>query len=85
MDTLIAAQVLAKNLILVTHHTRHFERIPGLQLEGWVGSRISVRTPTPDAESTIRKSITGRASSSSMPEDARLQIVFRQRHCISHR
>ena len=36
MDTLIAAHALAENLILVTHNTRHFERIPGLKLEDWV-------------------------------------------------
>ncbi|MBS4098154.1 MAG: type II toxin-antitoxin system VapC family toxin [Sulfuricella sp.] len=35
MDTLIAAHALAENLILVTHNTRHFERVPGLQLEDW--------------------------------------------------
>ena len=36
MDTLIAAHALAENLILVTHNTRHFERIPGLKLEDWM-------------------------------------------------
>ena len=36
MDTLIAAHALAANLILVTHNTRHFERIPGLKLEDWM-------------------------------------------------
>ena len=36
MDTLIAAHALAEKLILVTHNTRHFERIPGLKLEDWV-------------------------------------------------
>lgn len=36
MDTLIAAYALAENLILVTHNTRHFERVPGLTLEDWV-------------------------------------------------
>jgi predicted nucleic acid-binding protein len=29
MDTLIAAHALGAGLILVTHNTRHFERIPG--------------------------------------------------------
>lgn len=36
MDTLIAAHALAEKLILVTHNTRHFERIPGLQLQDWM-------------------------------------------------
>ena len=36
MDTQIAAHALAENLILVTHNTRHFERIPGLALEDWM-------------------------------------------------
>jgi predicted nucleic acid-binding protein len=38
MDTQIAAHALAENLILVTHNTRHFERVPGLKLEDWLGS-----------------------------------------------
>jgi len=37
MDTQIAAHALAENLILVTHNTRHFERILGLRLEDWMG------------------------------------------------
>lgn len=37
MDTLIAAHALAEKLILVTHNTRHFEKIPGLKLEDWMG------------------------------------------------
>jgi tRNA(fMet)-specific endonuclease VapC len=36
MDTLIAAHALADNLILVTQNTRHFEQVPGLQVEDWV-------------------------------------------------
>ena len=36
MDTLIAAHALAEDLILVTHNTRHFERITGLKLEDWM-------------------------------------------------
>ena len=36
MDTLIAAHALAEGLTLVTHNTRHFERIPGLKLEDWM-------------------------------------------------
>ena len=35
MDTLIAAHALAENLILVTHNTKHFERIEGLKMEDW--------------------------------------------------
>lgn len=37
MDTLIAAHALAEKLILVTHNTRHFENVPGLKLEDWLG------------------------------------------------
>jgi tRNA(fMet)-specific endonuclease VapC len=36
MDTQIAAHALAEGLPLVTHNTRHFERIPGLKLEDWM-------------------------------------------------
>ncbi|MEY2952310.1 MAG: tRNA(fMet)-specific endonuclease VapC [Pseudomonadota bacterium] len=36
MDVQIAAHAKAENLILVTHNTRHFERIPGLKLEDWM-------------------------------------------------
>ena len=35
-DTQIAAHALAENLILVTHNTRPFERIPGLKLADWM-------------------------------------------------
>ena len=34
-DTLIAAQVLARNLILVTHNTDEFGRIDGIRIEDW--------------------------------------------------
>ena len=34
-DLQIAAIALANNLILVTHNTREFERVDGLQLEDW--------------------------------------------------
>jgi len=34
-DMLIAAQALAKNLILVTNNTNEFKRIDGLKLEDW--------------------------------------------------
>ena len=34
-DMLIAATALAHQLILVTHNTREFSRIAGLQLEDW--------------------------------------------------
>ncbi len=36
MDTHIAAHALAENLILVTHNTRHFERVAGLKIEDWM-------------------------------------------------
>jgi tRNA(fMet)-specific endonuclease VapC len=34
-DLLIGATALAHNLILVTHNTREFMRIPGLAVEDW--------------------------------------------------
>lgn len=36
MDTQIAAHALVEDLILVTHNTRHFEKVPGLKLEDWM-------------------------------------------------
>jgi tRNA(fMet)-specific endonuclease VapC len=35
MDTQIAAHAVSEGLILVTHNTRHFKRVPGLGLEDW--------------------------------------------------
>ena len=34
-DVMIASIALANHLILVTHNTREFSRVPGLQLEDW--------------------------------------------------
>ena len=34
-DMQIAAQALARNIVLVTNNTKEFERIPGLKLENW--------------------------------------------------
>jgi tRNA(fMet)-specific endonuclease VapC len=34
-DVLIAGQAAARNLILVTHNTGEFMRVPGLRLEDW--------------------------------------------------
>jgi tRNA(fMet)-specific endonuclease VapC len=34
-DVLVAGQALARNLILVTHNTDEFERVPGLRIEDW--------------------------------------------------
>ena len=34
-DVLIAGQAVARNLILVTHNTQEFGRVPGLQFEDW--------------------------------------------------
>ena len=35
-DTQIAAHALAEDLILVTHNTHHFEKVPDLKLEDWM-------------------------------------------------
>ena len=34
-DALIAGQALARGLVLVTHNTREFGRVPGLRMEDW--------------------------------------------------
>jgi tRNA(fMet)-specific endonuclease VapC len=34
-DLLIASVALAEGYILVTNNTRHYDRIPGIQLENW--------------------------------------------------
>lgn len=36
IDTLIAAVAVANDATLVTHNTRHFERINGLRTEDWL-------------------------------------------------
>lgn len=38
MDTLIAAQAVAQDFMLITHNLKEFERIPGLRCETWVNS-----------------------------------------------
>ena len=43
MDTLIAAHALAEGLVLVTHNTRHFEGIAGLQLEDWAVPQLKTQ------------------------------------------
>jgi len=34
-DVLIAGQALARALVLITHNTAEFRRVPGLKLEDW--------------------------------------------------
>lgn len=36
-DVLIAGQAQARGLVLVTNNTGEFARVPGLQLENWLG------------------------------------------------
>lgn len=36
LDTLIAAQAVARKLILVTNNEREFRRVHGLQIENWM-------------------------------------------------
>lgn len=36
LDTQIAAHAIAEDLILVTHNTRHFEKVPNLKLDDWM-------------------------------------------------
>lgn len=35
-DLLIAGQALARALVLITHNTREFTRVPGLKVEDWL-------------------------------------------------
>ena len=37
LDTLIAAQAVARGLTLVTNNEREFKRVPGLRVENWAG------------------------------------------------
>ena len=34
-DVLLAGQALARSMILVTHNTREFKRVPGLRIADW--------------------------------------------------
>ncbi len=34
-DVLIAGQALARNLVLITHNTKEFQRVPKLHMEDW--------------------------------------------------
>jgi tRNA(fMet)-specific endonuclease VapC len=36
LDSLIAAHALHRSLVLVSHNTREFARVPGLEVEDWV-------------------------------------------------
>jgi len=36
-DMQIAAQALSRGMTLISHNTREFKRVPGLELEDWVG------------------------------------------------
>ena len=36
-DLQIAGQAVERGLVLVTHNTRHFGRVPGLAVEDWMG------------------------------------------------
>lgn len=37
MDLMIAAHALSRDIIMVTNNVQHFERVPQLQIENWVG------------------------------------------------
>lgn len=39
LDQLIAAQAVARDLVLVTDNLREFRRVPGLRCENWMRSR----------------------------------------------
>ena len=45
LDTQIAAHALAEGLTLVTHNTRHFDRVPGLRLEDWMSEPTAPARP----------------------------------------
>lgn len=44
-DVLIAGQAKARELILVTHNTAEFGRVPGLRIEDWTHGRRKKRRP----------------------------------------
>ena len=46
-DVMIAAQGAARNLTVVTHNTKEFERVPGLALEDWTMPDARGRRITP--------------------------------------
>ena len=50
LDTQIAAHALAEGLTLVTHNTRHFERVSRLKLEDWMAP-----PPTPSMASAPKR------------------------------
>lgn len=47
-DLLIGATAVVNNFTLITHNTRHFERISSIQLEDWVN-----KLPPITAESSV--------------------------------
>ena len=34
-DMMIASQSIARNLIVITHNTKEFNRVPGIVIENW--------------------------------------------------
>ena len=36
LDTQIAVYALVEDLILITHNTRHFDKVPGFRFEDWM-------------------------------------------------
>ena len=38
LDTMIAAHALSQQALLITNNTREFAKVPGLQLDNWVGT-----------------------------------------------
>lgn len=36
MDLLIGSSAISADMVMVTHNTRHFSRIPGLRIEDWL-------------------------------------------------
>jgi predicted nucleic acid-binding protein len=54
IDSQIAAHALAEGLTLVTHNTRHFDQVPGLQIEDWMAE------PPAPAKSTTKSTAKSR-------------------------
>ncbi len=62
LDTLIAAHALSLHALLVTHNTREFAQVSGLQLADWTSRRAGANGTTPSPASCSRPAPPARRS-----------------------